>query len=57
MLQPAGSHNFDIPLAVRDKAALDLGASQVPRGPVMSEAGFDQFLTHAFFVHQGAIDG
>ena len=52
---PAGSHNFDIPLAVRDKAALDLGASQVPRGPVMSEAGFDQFLTHAFLCTRGPL--
>ena len=51
----AGSHDFDTPLADRVKVSLDLGASQVPRGPVMSEAGFDQFLTHAFLRTRGPL--
>ena len=42
VVQLAGEH-LD-----KTQGALDLGASQVPRGPTLAQENFEQFLSHAF---------
>ena len=37
------------------QGALDLGASQVPRGPTLSQASFEQYLSHAFLSTRGSL--
>ncbi|CAL1148854.1 unnamed protein product [Cladocopium goreaui] len=39
----------------RNCAALALGASQVPRGPVISESSFEQLLSHAYLGTKGQL--
>ena len=39
----------------RTQGALDLGASQVPRGPTLPQANFEQHLSHAFLSTRGSL--
>ena len=48
-LQFQGSHSD------RTQGALDLGASQVPRGPRLPQAKFEQHLSHAFLSTRGSL--
>ena len=48
-LQFQGSHSD------RTQGALDLGASQVPRGPTLPQAKFEQHLSHAFLSTRGSL--
>ena len=52
---PSSPNSFDVQLVAGDIEALDLGASQVPRGPVLSEASFEQFLTQAYLNTRGPV--
>ena len=39
----------------KTQGAIDLGASQVPRGPTLSQDNFEQFLSHAFLSTRGSL--
>ena len=39
----------------KTQGAMDLGASQVPRGPKLSQENFEQFLSHAFLSTRGSM--
>jgi hypothetical protein len=49
VVQFPGSHSD------RTQGALDLGASQVPRGPTLPQANFEQHLSHAFLSTRGSL--
>ena len=52
---PTGFDSFEAQHASKDNAVLALGASEVPRGPVISESSFEQMLTHAYIVMRGPL--
>ena len=39
----------------RTQGAIDLGASQVPRGPTLPQENFEQYLSHAFLSTRGSL--
>ena len=50
-----GPNHGQAQLVSRNCAALALGASQVPRGPVISESSFEQLLSHAYLGTRGQL--
>ena len=52
---PTGSIHGEAQPVSRNSTALELGASQVPRGPVISESSFEQLLSHAYLGTRGPL--
>ena len=52
---PTGSNPFEAQQVSRNSAVVALGASQVPRGPVISESSFEQLLSHAYLGTRGPL--
>ena len=52
---PAGSNFLEAQCVSKDVAVMSLGASVVPRGPVITHASFEQLLTNAFIGTKGQL--